>query len=66
MSAMKPRYAIGMVFLLAMTANAHASYRIQVSEPFPGLRLPSLDNGKPLSIGNFRGEKVVLHVFASW
>lgn len=37
-----------------------------VGEPFPDLRLPALDGGDPLSIADFRGEKVVLHVFASW
>ena len=36
-----------------------------VGEPFPGLVLPDLD-GTPRSIADFRGGKVVLHVFASW
>jgi len=64
----KPKYAIGIIFLflLAMTASAQSAYRIQVGEPFPDLLLPSLDDGKPLSVSNFRGEKVILHVFASW
>ena len=26
----------------------------------------SLPDGQPVSIADFRGEKVVLHVFASW
>ena len=35
-------------------------------EPFPELALPALDDGRPMSIADFRGQRVVLHVFASW
>lgn len=38
----------------------------EVGEPFPDLALPSAADGRPLSIADFAGEKVVLHVFASW
>jgi hypothetical protein len=34
--------------------------------PFPEIRLPSLENAAPMSIRDFRGKKVVLHIFASW
>ena len=37
-----------------------------VGEPFPDLVLPSLEDGRPVSIAHFQGTKVVLHVFASW
>lgn len=33
---------------------------------FPSINFPSLENGKAVSIGDYAGEKVVLHVFASW
>ena len=39
---------------------------IEVGQPFLDLTLPSAHDDAPLSIANFRGEKVVLHVFASW
>lgn len=39
--------------------------RLTAGEPFPDVLLPTLD-GAPLSIREFRGEKVILHVFASW
>lgn len=42
------------------------SMDISVGEPFPDLLLPSLDGGSPMSIADFQGEKVMLHVFASW
>lgn len=38
----------------------------QIGEPFPTLALPSLDDRKPTSISDFRGQKLILHVFASW
>ncbi len=38
----------------------------QVGEPFPDMLLPSLADGQPRSLADFRGRKVVLHVFASW
>lgn len=35
-------------------------------EPFPEIVLPDMETGGPASIRDFRGQKVVLHVFASW
>ena len=37
----------------------------QVGQPFPNILLPSLD-GRPMSIADFRGHKLILHIFASW
>jgi hypothetical protein len=39
---------------------------LDVGRPFPDLLLPALRDGKPTSLADFRGKKVVLHVFASW
>ena len=39
---------------------------VRVGEPLPSLVLPSLADGSPLSIEQFRGRKVLLHQFASW
>ncbi|MFQ5778513.1 MAG: TlpA family protein disulfide reductase [Terriglobia bacterium] len=33
---------------------------------FPALVLPSAEDGRPLSLADFRGQKLLLHVFASW
>ncbi len=38
----------------------------KVGQPFPNLRLPSLKDGNPASLSDFRGQKVILHIFASW
>jgi len=37
-----------------------------VGELYPDLKLPSLRDGKPLSLSSFRGKKVLLVEFASW
>ena len=47
---------------LSLSAPAAA---LEVGERFPEIVLPSVD-GEPMSIASFRGEKVVLHIWASW
>ena len=37
-----------------------------LGQPFPDLTLPALEDGRPASIRDYRGQKVILHVFASW
>ena len=39
---------------------------IREGQPFPEIRLPAMRDGRPLSVADFRGSKLVLHVFASW
>ncbi len=38
----------------------------EVGQPFPTLAFPGLEDGAPKSIADFRGKRVILHVFASW
>ena len=38
----------------------------RVGKPFPTLAFPSLETGRPASIADYRGERLILHVFASW
>jgi hypothetical protein len=40
--------------------------RAEVGQPVPDIVLPSIENGRPASLAQFRGKKIVLHVFASW
>ena len=42
------------------------SIGFQVGEPFPDIILPTLEDGSPGSIAQFRGQKILLHIFASW
>jgi len=57
---------IAVTFLTMDCFNSLSALELQVGKPFPNLRLPSLKDGSPMSIQDFRGQKVVLHVFASW
>ncbi len=50
---------------VALASLAAPSAALEVGEHFPEIVLPSLD-GEPMSIASFRGEKVVLHIWASW
>ena len=52
--------------VLAAAGAANAAEPIEVGRPFPIIVLPALDDDRPLTIRDFRGEKVILHVFASW
>jgi len=35
-------------------------------QPFPDLLLPDAETGRATSVADYRGRKLVLHVFASW
>ena len=54
------------VLLPGIVSSANGADRIAVGIPFPSLLLPSLDDGSALSVTSFRGQKLVLHIFASW
>ena len=63
--------ALAILAILALAAMpwatpAGASADLKEGQAFPTLVLPSLDDGKPLSIADFHGRKIALHVFASW
>ncbi len=38
----------------------------EVGQEFPDIVFPALDGERPLSLADFRGQKVLLHIFASW
>ena len=62
--------AIATIGALALSTAALAQPSLPTSiaegKPFPAIALPALSDGRPASIADFRGEKLVLHVFASW
>ena len=39
---------------------------IEIGKPFPVMKFPSLADERATGIEDFKGQKVVLHVFASW
>ena len=42
------------------------SYRPRVGEVHPDFTLPAIDDGRAISLSQFRGKKVLLIHFASW
>ena len=40
--------------------------QFKVGEAFPAMVFPSAEDRHPISIADFRGKKVILHIFASW
>ncbi len=56
---------VPLLSVLGSPALGAAPWEPRVGEPFPDLALPTLE-GSTKSISDFRGQKVILHVFASW
>lgn len=62
-----PRASAGAnVGVAAESAAQGRSSPFVEGEVFPDLAFPALDNGAPARMSDFRGKKVMLHVFASW
>ena len=59
-------FAVLLCFASATSSRAVSGEVLMVGERFPDLVLPSLADGAALSLDAFRGEKVLLQVFASW
>lgn len=51
----------GMFFMLPLM-----SFGFDKGQPFPDRHFPALEDGTPVSLTDYQGQKVVLHVFASW
>lgn len=43
-----------------------AAAGVEVGQPFPVMLLPRIDTGRPDTIVNYRGQKLIMHIFASW
>ena len=48
------------------TAPRPDSVEFHEGETFPTTVFPSLDGSRPGSVADFRGKKLILHIFASW
>ena len=53
-------------WLFATFAPVSFAYDLSPGKPFPNIVLPSVADGRALSMADFQGEKVMLHLFASW
>ena len=54
------------ILVLVAPQSVKAQPKFKVGDSFPNLQLPSLHTGVADSIENYRGQKLILHVFASW
>lgn len=65
-------FAVAALALAGMTASGQrggplpARMPFEAGKPFPALVLPALETGEPASIAEYRGKKIILHIFASW
>ena len=62
---MKPD-CIAIATLLLMLAALAGASPFRVGHPAPRLQLPSIADGAAVSLADFAGEKLVVHVWASW
>ena len=46
--------------------NAPLPQGFNAGEAFPTLALPSAADGRPVSVTEFRGKKLIVNIFASW
>ena len=53
------------VCLFWMATDKAEALELEVGQVFPNMLLPSLE-GRPGSIADFRGQKLILHIWASW
>ncbi len=53
------------VCLFWMATDKAEALELEVGQVFPNMLLPSLE-GHPGSIADFRGQKLILHIWASW
>ena len=64
------RCATAVVFAVAgLATTQHANAQapsLEVGQLFPIINMPTTDSELPQSLLNYRGKKIVLHVFASW
>lgn len=64
MKRMRLANVTALFFLVTVSRVTASPFR--VGDSVPRLRLPSIADGSPLSLADFRGEKLMLHVWASW
>lgn len=60
------RFLLMAGLLAAATPAPAAPYAPKVGQRHPDFTLPDIATGKPVSLSDFRGKKVLLIQFASW
>jgi hypothetical protein len=60
---------IGILYFLqagSLHAQGVESAEFREGQVFPTTVFPRVDGGRPSSVADFRGNKLILHIFASW
>jgi len=60
------KLVISLDFALISATSSLAAPELTPGKVFPDLKLPVISGESSLSIKEFHGKKVMLHVFASW
>lgn len=55
-----------MTTLADLRDTRYRDVSFEVGERFPDIVLPNAEDGSPMSLADFHGQKVMLHIFASW
>ena len=58
--------AIALLPILSVQAQRGMRYPVPVRAKHPEFKLPNVDDGKAISLSDYRGKKVLLVHFASW
>jgi len=51
---------------LLLISEVFAQKNFSVGVHFPNIELPALSDGTLRSVSDYLGQKVILHIFASW
>jgi len=57
---------IAIAALLMVQRSSAATYDLSPGKPFPPFALPSIHGGEEIDFKEQIGEKLMLHMFASW
>jgi hypothetical protein len=60
------RSVITLGAIMILNAPLQAEITLDTGSPFPVIPLPDSRSGELRSIADFRGEKLMLQIFASW
>ena len=61
-----PALAATATIAIATAAQELPQTGFAVGEPFPTTAFPSLEDEHPMSVADYRGKRLILHIFASW
>jgi hypothetical protein len=60
------RQLVSAILVSASICSGGAAYDLSPGKPFPPLSLPSISDSEKIDFSEQLGEKLMLHLFASW